>query len=152
MIHLMQIPCSQSLLPTLHQAAEQLGAVQAVMLSTGPGPWDCILPWHDEPVAMFAFRLANGELRTAAALDIIAAPEKLALTTAVSQIYNEFHRHQGLNIGGGCCAIILRKHAYLLMTRGACNRYVPLANGSGHELMNDPVELEREFPGIFRIT
>lgn len=157
MFVLKQENCPDQLALLLETLVETFGDLVAVCYSNARGPWDETIKAHQSPEVMFSFLFQDGVAYSNDAARRLGTNRKLSLTAAVSAIRNEYfstgdvradHRYNP-------CAVILRQHAFIVLTPETDNRnlYVQIpGKATGHELLDDPQQLDREFPGVFQIA
>lgn len=163
MFKLKQADLDPSLAPTLIAARKKFIDRTAAAWICGPGAWDAFLPRMKAHTRHYAYLFAHrGPYFTLPAIDnsVLTFEGLVDLQNALVILRNA-HQNPAPQDGpvtagynGSDATIILRPNAYIVLpqTRSFANLYVPMPDASAHELMSDPAELDREFPGIFKIV
>lgn len=158
MFVLTQQACSHHLIRTLNPVRIHFKELLVACYASGHGPWDDIVHKHESPEVLFSFVFPDGPLYGEDAKKRLGSPAKFDLTASISTIHNEFFQNFGLTLDARPenCAIILRPNAFIVLTSDRGNSYVQYPDAStdvtGHELMDDPNQLNREYPGRFHIV
>lgn len=154
MFTLREETCPQQLadmLWTLHQEFDDLVAIG---YANALGPWDDVIKKHqDEP---FSFLFKDRVLYQSDVETRMGSSRKLVLTAAVVAIRNYYFFKTG---GAGAdpryhpAAVILRRNAFIVLAPEGRHIYVQIpGHSTAHELMDDPAQLETEFPGMFEVA
>lgn len=153
MIRLTQETAPVALTDYLVKARAGLWNMMACVWTSGAGPWDGFLPRERGKDAHFSYLFEGGRHLFAGVGDL-KLRNYVDLQDAKLAISQILHQHHPVKIGSkdpNTCAVIVRPNAYILLlpTANQKNLYVPMPDASAHELLQDPDQLEREFPGIF---
>ena len=154
MIQLFESGYAPDLVPALTRARENFGDRIACIWVSGSGPWDAFLERMPEQEWHNSFILADGSYRhyLATAMAVEDTPGFVAMRDAVTKILRGECPNAGQLTMLYPIAIILRKHAFIVLRKDAPKGwYVPLPGTTAHELVEDAALLERDFPGQFKL-
>lgn len=146
MLHLTQTPCSPHLERYLTPLPGLFGRLIYVSFAYGSGHWDSILGGFDDRVVHFEFA---DDPDVEAPMEELGARARSHFGLAIAAIHKH---HQAIE--GEDHAIIIRQHAYIMLSpwQSGAHQYVPMPGLTAHELLEDQVRLEREFPGAFKVS
>lgn len=153
MIRLQQHNAPENLLDMLKPARRAFGTWTAASWESGEGPWNVFLPKLEGQHDSCLFNKGDGQVLHVTCDNTIVLGTRdifdlrVTMNIALEHHFAGQHWRSGLVAG----ALILRPTAYIVIHPDRPGLYVPMPDASAHELLADPAQLEREYPGVFTI-